>query len=138
MLTADGISAAVKARFPLTQWTSEKAVKAAYSDIMSAYVTPALGEWEPGEGESDAEVEALRDGAVTALTYARLLYADVNKYAYASAKATKEETASPSADDLRRNVATYRRLGVAQLSQACRLLDLPTPPPFVAMLGEKI
>lgn len=126
----------------LTQVTSEKAVKAAFLDVMSAYITPALGGWTPEEREEEedpTDEEALRDEAVLALTYARLLFADVARYAYATAKASKDNTTAVTSDDIRRSVASYRRLGLDKLVKLRELLEMkPCLPRYVAILGETI
>lgn len=143
MVDAETVSERLKARpFPLTQVTSEKAVKSAYSDIMTAYVVPFLGaDYQPEEGSDD---EALYDKAVLSLTYARLLWVDVAKMAYSTARPLKGDTSSATTDDSRRAVATYRRLGVTALfslmsqilaNNAGKCLRVPR---YSRILGEDI
>lgn len=136
MITDATISEALKARYVVTQITSEKAVKSAFNDVLVAYIVPAIGEWTPEE--EGTKEETLRDDAVAALTYARLLYIDVAKYAYATAKAGKENTTLASADELKRAVASYRRMGITALNQLRDLLEITEEANFIAILGELI
>ena len=142
MVDADNVSERLKARpFPLTQVTSEKAVKSAYSDIMTAYVVPFLGSaYQPEEGSDD---ETLYDKAVLSLTYARLLWVDIAKMAYSTARPLKGDTSSATTDDSRRAVSTYRRLGVACLLSILRLQEdnagkCLRVPRYSRILGEDI
>lgn len=127
--------------FPLTQVTSEKAVKSAYSDIMTAYVVPYLGaDYQPEEGSDE---EAFYDKAVLYLTYARLLWVDIAKMAYATARPLKGDTSSATTDDSRRAVATYRRLGITCLSSLRQMAEAKTgeflqAPSYSRILGEEI
>lgn len=138
LLSVDTISDAVKARpYYLTQVTSEKSIKAAFLDIKEAYLSPATGEgFAPVEGGAD---ETLYNIAAMHLTYARLLFSDVGKLAYSTAKAMKDNTSLAGDSDLKRTVAMYRRLGVARLEELRANLGMhPCIFKSVPILGENL
>lgn len=138
LIGVDTISEALKSRpYYLTQITSEKAVKAAFLDVLEAYIVPAVGmAFNPEEGSQEEEAA---NRAILHLTYARLLYHDVGKLAYATAKAMKDNTATAGEQDIKRAVAQYRRMGVSRLEELRMLLGLE-PPIFAyePILGETI
>lgn len=137
MIDETNISQGLKERpYFLTQQASEKQVLAAYRDIVEAYIVPFLG--ADYAEESEGYDEGLYSRAVLSLVYARLLYNDIGKVAFATARPLRGETAAVAENEGNKIVRTYRRMGVTALQQLRTAAGLRGLGRYVPILGEEL
>lgn len=137
VITAETIKSALLSRpYLVSIQTTERDVKAAFFDIMAAYVNRIL----PFYNEEDYEcydVDEYNSG-ICDLTFARLCYNDVVKVGYAVGRSQHDNITQATNQDQRRTARIYRRMGVAKLERLRILNGMDENYTLLPILGEEI
>lgn len=130
--------------FQVTKMTRDADIARCREEVADAYLVPYLSDYDyiaPEEGSEEVDAIGIAiAGAVARLQFARLIYANLWRSEYATAKPAKQNAVAAERAEIVRQAATSRRLAIATLEDLRRDGGLRAAPKraITPILGEEL